>query len=150
MTTEQYLKKIELYDKIVLNKKREIEELRAIASSVTIPPKDVNVQASGDKDKIGAIVVEIVNLEDEITSIIKKRHNIVKEIESVPDIRLYDVLEQAYVQCKEIKEIEIVNAKSDRHKKRLLVKARTLFESMYGDQYLNKCLEVSYNVHKRH
>lgn len=136
MTTEQYLKKIELYDKIVLNKKREIEELRAIASSVTIPPKDVNVQASGDKDKIGAIVVEIVNLEDEITSIIKKRHNIVKEIESVPDSRLYDVLEQAYVQCKEIKEIEIVNAKSDRHKKRLLVKARTLFESMYGDQYL--------------
>lgn len=136
MTTDQYLSKIERYDRLIANKICEIDSLRSLATSTTIPPKDVNVQSSGDKDKMGAIVTEIVTVEDEISAIIKKRSVIVKQIEGIQNTKWYDTLIQVYEQHKTVTEVEIANVKSYRHKKRLLDDARKEFEKLYGEGYL--------------
>ena len=65
MQTREYLSQIVRFDRMIENRKMEIEQLRSIATSTTIPHKDVNVKSSSDKDKMGNTVVKIVELEKE-------------------------------------------------------------------------------------
>lgn len=63
MTTKTYLEQIERLDRMIQNKLSEISQLKHIAMSITIEPKEVNVQVSSDKDKIGTAIAKIIDLE---------------------------------------------------------------------------------------
>lgn len=136
MQTREYLSQIVRFDRMIENRKMEIEQLRSIATSTTIPPKDVNVKSSSDKDKMGNTVVKIVELEKETSVIISKRSKILRQIENIPDAKMYEVLYQKFVDNKPNKEIKLENITSVRRVQQILNDALTKFESMYGEQYL--------------
>lgn len=136
MQTREYLSQIVRFDRMIENRKMEIEQLRSIATSTTIPPKDVNVKSSSDKDKMGNTVVKIVELEKETSVIISQRSKILRQIENVPDAKMYEVLYQKFVDNKPNKEIKLENITSVRRVQQILNDALKKFESMYGEQYL--------------
>lgn len=136
MQTREYLSQIVRFDRMIENRKMEIEQLRSIATSTTIPPKDVNVKSSSDKDKMGNIVVKIVELEKETSVIISQRSKILLQIENIPDAKMYEVLYQKFVDNKPNKEIKLENITSVRRVQQILNDALAKFESMYGYQYL--------------
>lgn len=136
MQTREYLSQIVRFDRMIENRKMEIEQLRSIATSTTIPPKDVNVKSSSDKDKMGNTVVKIVDLEKETSVIISQRSKILRQIENIPDAKMYEVLYQKFVDNKPNKEIKLENITSVRRVQQILNDALAKFESMYGYQYL--------------
>lgn len=136
MQTREYLSQIVRFDRMIENRKMEIEQLRSIATSTTIPPKDVNVKSSSDKDKMGNTVVKIVELEKETSVIISQRSKILRQIENIPDAKMYEVLYQKFVDNKPNKEIKLENITSVRRVQQILNDALAKFESMYGHQYL--------------
>lgn len=136
MQTREYLSQIVRFDRMIENRKMEIEQLRSIATSTTIPPKDVNVKRSSDKDKMGNTVVKIVELEKETSVIISQRSKILRQIENIPDAKMYEVLYQKFVDNKPNKEIKLENITSVRRVQQILNDALAKFESMYGYQYL--------------
>ncbi len=136
MQTREYLSQIVRFDRMIENRKMEIEQLRSIATSTTIPPKDVNVKSSSDKDKMGNTVVKIVELEKETSVIISQRSKILRQIENIPDAKMYEVLYQKFVDNKPNKEIKLENITSVRRVQQILNDALAKFESMYGYQYL--------------
>lgn len=136
MQTREYLSQIVRFDRMIENRKMEIEQLRSIATSTTIPPKDVNVKSSSDKDKMGNTVVKIVELEKETSVIISQRSKILRQIENIPDAKMYEVLYQKFVDNKTNKEIKLENITSVRRVQQILNDALAKFESMYGYQYL--------------
>ena len=136
MKTREYLSQIVRFDRMIENRKMEIEQLRSIATSTTIPHKDVNVKSSSDKDKMGNTVVKIVELEKETSVIISQRSKILRQIENIPDAKMYEVLYQKFVDNKPNKEIKLENITSVRRVQQILNDALAKFESMYGYQYL--------------
>lgn len=137
METREYLGLIIRYDRMVENKLLDIEKMRTMVTSTSVSQKDVNVQTSTDKDKLGSIVTRIVQLEKETDDLIDKRFDIVRKIEKMPDLNEYDVLIQRYVQKKQIKEMELDNISTYKQKLRFLKKAEKSFEEMYGNEYLS-------------
>jgi hypothetical protein len=107
-----------------------------MVTSTSVSQKDVNVQTSTDKDKLGSIVTKIVQLEKETDELIDKRFDIVRKIEKMPNLNEYDVLIQKYVLKKQIKELELDNASTYKQKLRFLKKAEKSFEELYGKEYL--------------
>lgn len=82
METREYLGLIIRYDRMVENKLLDIEKMRTMVTSTSVSQKDVNVQTSTDKDKLGSIVTKIVQLEKETDELIDKRFDIVRKIEN--------------------------------------------------------------------
>ena len=136
METREYLGLIIRYDRMVENKLLDIEKMRTMVTSTSVSQKDVNVQTSTDKDKIGSIVTKIVQLEKETDELFDKRFDIVRKIQKMPNLNEYDVLIQKYVLKKQIKELELDNASTYKQKLRFLKKAEKSFEELYGKEYL--------------
>lgn len=136
MTTKCYLSQVERLEKMIQNKLGEIHLLKIMACNVTVSNGNERVQTSGDKDKIGSVVSKIIDMENEVVSMIDKRCNIVLQIESIQNTDLYDVLAKRYILGKSNKEIAIERKESDRHITRLFEMAHEEFERNYGEKYM--------------
>lgn len=136
MDTKQYLSKIRYYDRMIRNKFEEMNQIKGLSLSLSVPTDKEKVQSSGDKDKIGKSISIAVDLENEIEEIIKKRAYIVTQISQMEDADYYDVLAQKYILGKIPKEIFLEDVKSERQVKRILVDALKAFEKKYGSEYL--------------
>lgn len=136
MTTKNYLGQIERFEKMVQNKLSEINQLKTMACSVTVPAGNERVQTSSDKDKVGTIVSRIADLEKEVDSMIEKRCMIVKQIESIEDTDIYDVLAKRYILKKDLKVIAVERGVSFRYMGSVHSNALKMFEKKYGMHYL--------------
>jgi hypothetical protein len=137
LTTQEYLWQIQRFERMITNKLDEIHKLRMILSGTSsIGNLTEKVQTSGNKDRIGSSVVKIVDMENEVDELIGKRYEIVRQIESLPDTQMYDVLAQRYVSGREMKSIQLCGVDSLRQVKRIHAKALCCFEKMYGELYL--------------
>lgn len=136
MDTKQYLSKIRYYDRMIRNKFEEMNQIKGLSLSLSVPTDKEKVQSSGDKDKIGKSISIAVDLENEIEEIIKKRAYIVTQISQMEDADYYDVLAQKYILGKIPKEIFLEDVKSERQVKRILGDALKAFEKKYGSEYL--------------
>ena len=136
METKQYLSKIRYYDRMIRNKFEEMNQIKGLSLSLSVPTDKEKVQSSGDKDKIGKSISIAVDLENEIEEIIKKRAYIVTQISQMEDADYYDVLAQKYILGKIPKEIFLEDVKSERQVKRILGDALKAFEKKYGSEYL--------------
>jgi hypothetical protein len=137
LTTQEYLWQIQRFERMITNKFDEIHKLRMILSGTSsIGNLTEKVQTSGNKDRIGSSVVKIVDMENEIDELIDKRYEIVRQIESLPDTQMYDVLAQRYVSGREMKSIQLCGVDSLRQVKRIHAKALDCFEKTYGELYL--------------
>lgn len=135
MTTKEYLSQIQRMNDTIKNKIAEIEQLKAIATNATVKSNGERVQSSGDKDKIGSAVADIVDTENELRTVIAKRRAIIKQIESIQNSDYYNILTKRYVLGKFFKEISADQHKTVRHVGRIHDKALREFEKMYGYLY---------------
>lgn len=72
MRAKAFLQEIRRLDRKIENRKMEIESLYELTSSITVAPKDVNVQSGGDQDRLGSTVARIVDLQNEIAADIER------------------------------------------------------------------------------
>lgn len=140
METKEYLNQIVRYEKQIQNKLSEISRLRALASGISIKNDGDRVQTSSSKDKISGIVAKIVDLENELDFIIDKRSLIVSQIEKMGDTDSYDALAKVYILGKDLKVVAIESNFSYRHFLRVYNNAIQEFETLYGNEYLEKSL----------
>ena len=141
MTTKEYLRQIERVNLVIEDKITEIESLRGIASRLNGNPETERVQTSVVKDKIGDIVSEIVDKEEELKTVmsehIKKKAIIVKQIEGISNNTFYKILTRKYIRFDTLSHIADEMGYSKRQIDRLHGKALLNFESIYGETYLD-------------
>lgn len=140
MNTVTYLKQIDRLNRMIQNKLSEIDQLQQMAISITIAPKEVNVKASSDKDKMGNAVAKIVDLESEVNSLVNeyiaKRKQIIQQIDSIKDVNMYHVLAERYIVGKSLNVISVEMNYSYKQIKRIYNSALLEFEKLYGSEYL--------------
>ena len=112
MTADEFLKQIERYDRLIDCKLSELYRYKCLVTSVTVPTDREAVQTSGISDKVGNIVAKIVDLEDEIDTIIDEyidtRKRCINVIEMIRDQPLqYTIIHKHYVQYKTYAEIAV-------------------------------------------
>lgn len=120
---------------MIKNKLSELAELKAMAYSVTVSNDGERVQTSGDKDKIGAVMSKIVDMENEVDNLVDRRSNIVRMIDEMENETYYDMLTQIYVLKKDLKAIAVEKKHTYRHVQRLRDSAIEEFERLYGKLY---------------
>ncbi len=140
MTTKSYLEQIERLDRMIQNKLSEIEQLKHIATLITIAPKEVNVQISSDKDRMGSAVAKLIDLENEtdrlVDEYIDKRKRIIEQIDSIKDTNMYHVLSERYISRKDLSVIAVEMGYSFKQICRIHGNALAEFERIYGEKYL--------------
>lgn len=110
MTAEEFLRQIERYDRLIDCKISELCRYKCLVTSVTVPTDREAVQTSGVSDKVGNMVAKIVDLENEIDTIIDEyidiRRTCIGVIEMLKDKPLqYAIIHKHYVQYKSYAEI---------------------------------------------
>lgn len=140
MNTKQYLSQIERLDKMIQNKLAEIYQLKTMACSVTVSNNGERVQSSGDKDRLGSVVAKIVDLENEVNSLVdsftEKRKHIIQQIDSMDNLDYYQILSMRYVSRLTFEEIAKNTYWSIRKVFSVHGKALLEFEELYGSEYL--------------
>ena len=140
METKQYLGQIKRLDRMIQNKLSEIYQLKTMACSITIEPKEDKIQTSSDKDRMGSTVVKIVDLENEVDSLVDelvdKRKKIIEQIDNMDNDDYYHVLTERYVLKKTFNEIAQGESWGSRQVYRVHDKAIVEFERIYGEEYL--------------
>lgn len=140
MKTQDYLKQIERLDRMIQNKLAEISQLKHMATSITIEPKEVNIQTSSDKDRIGNAIAKLVDLENEtdklVNDYIDKRKHIIEQIDGIKDTNMYHVLSERYIARKDLGVIAVEMGYSFKQICRIHGNALAEFENKYGHEYL--------------
>lgn len=140
MTTKSYLEQVERLNRMIQNKLSEINQLKHIAMSITNEQKEINVQTSSDKDKMGTAVAKLVDLEREtdklVDDYINKRKRIIEQVDSISDTNMYHVLSERYISRKELSVIAVEMGYSFKQVCRIHGNALEEFEKLYGDEYL--------------
>ncbi len=106
---KKYLEEIERYNSVIENKLAEIDQLKSLATSITTATSDTPVQSSGNNDRIGKIVADIVDKENELQKITDKlvdeKNERIKIIEQLEDRLQYNILHKRYLQLMEFEDI---------------------------------------------
>ena len=139
METKQYLSQISRLDRMIKNKISEISQLRELLMSVSAVSVDEKVQTSPNFDKIGSSFCKISEMEDNLNLLIdeyvKKKNEIISQIESIEDEISYEILFARYIEKKTFEKIADEMMYSWRQIIRLHGKALQEFEKMYGKTY---------------
>ena len=141
MTTKEYLQQIGKLNKMINNKMVELAQMKEMAYSIKTMNTDEHVMSSSDPDRIGCAYVKIEEMEQKIDKMIDdyvdKKEKIIKQIESIEDENLYDVLFLKYIAKKRFEDIAVEIEKSWRQTIRLHGAALKRFEEKYGNEYLS-------------
>lgn len=107
--TKRYLSQVYALNCRIENKKSERDQLRELSTSVSSFANTERVQTSSNQDKMGDTAAKIVDLETEITATIveylSKKEEVIKTIESVENINMYNLLYKRYVEGKSLTSI---------------------------------------------
>ena len=140
METKQYLSQISRLDRMIKNKISEISQLRELLMSVSAVSVDEKVQTSPNFDKIGNSCCKISEMEEKLNILIdeyvKKKNEIIAQIENIEDEISYEILFARYIEKKTFERIATDINYSFRNTTRLHGKALKLFEQQYGKIYL--------------
>lgn len=96
MKAKEYLKQIQKYDRMILNKMQEKEQWLAVATGMTGSVDCERVKASFNQKKMENAVINSTYLDDEIENMTRKKKEIISLIEKLPVLE-YDVLFKIYV-----------------------------------------------------
>lgn len=140
MTTKQYLNQVKRFDVLIENKASEIEQLRSMATSITVATDTERVQTSGDKDRVGSLVAKIIDKENELNYLIdeyyESKNLIMAQIENM-ETNYYQLLFYKYVNGYTFEVISEKMYYSIQHIKRMSNLALAEFEKKYGHTYLD-------------
>lgn len=100
MRAKDYLKNIRRIDRIISDKRDEIERLRELVTSISVPMGE-KVQTSSTGDKQERMIIDYLTqsyeLEDEIIRLSKERLEALRTIELLNDPAEYAVIYDCYV-----------------------------------------------------
>ena len=110
MKAKEYLKQIEILDKKINNRIRELYEIKSRTLGLKAISYDkVSVQGSGAADKMAEQVARWIDIEKEINRLtdrlINEKHKIIGEIERLSDPRHIELLMMRYVECMTFEDI---------------------------------------------
>lgn len=101
MRAKEFLSQIKKLDRMIVNKRIEIRQLKELANNSTGDMTGEKVQSSGNPQRIAEAIVKYVDLEREIFQDINKlmdaRRDVIGVIEQLPTTE-YDILHKLYVQ----------------------------------------------------
>lgn len=137
MTTDEYLDQVSRLSLAIENTLQDIQRLKDMATSITAPMDKERVQSSGTSDMVAKNVAEYVTLQqsENLKSCTELRNRIIRQINSMPNKRDYNILYKRYVL-----EIPISQIADALHIDRSLVykdlhRALANFERIYGATY---------------
>lgn len=135
MSAKEYLLSIKQLERAIKLKKEEIEELRTLATSITVKTGEEPVQTSGTSDKVGNIVAKIVDLqrelEDSVIAFLDKRDECIDLMGKMKNIEEYELLYRRYIQDMKWEEVGNVMGYSDVYVRGALhLNALTNFENI--------------------
>lgn len=139
MTVEQYLNKINYYDRVIANKTFDYNRLAELTKGLSAPASDKEkVSSSSGGDSLSKGVVELIEIENEIHSLINARKFIISQIETL-GVSSYEVLYHKFVKGETGKEIMVALNYSSRSTYNLkLQKALDEFDKLYNNIYKDK------------
>ena len=137
MTTVKYLEQAKRFEFMIQNKSNEVERFKAMATSITVAPKEDVIQSSGDKDKIGTLMAKVIDLENEVRVLTESRDKIIKQIESISDADMYQIMYLKYIEDLSFSEIGRMIHYQKSSVVNKLKNALVIFEEKYGSQYLD-------------
>lgn len=142
METKQYLGQISRLDRMIKNKISEISQLRELSMSISAITIEEKVQTSPNFDKIGNSCCKISEMEEKLNILIdeyvKKKNEIISQIENIEDEISYEILFARYIEKKTFERIATDINYSFRNTTRLHGKALRIFEEKYGKFYLKQ------------
>lgn len=143
MTTRKYLRQIERYDRLIRNKRTEIERLDALLKTIPALPYDQDkVMSSGSKEKMADDIVRLLDEKEQLSKLFdeysRKRSHIIEQIEGMTDNRYLIILSLVYLEYKELWEIPNETNYTYSYVKNLHGKALRDFEKRYGQEYLKR------------
>ena len=142
METKQYLGQISRLDRMIKNKISEISQLRELSMSISAITIEEKVQTSPNFDKIGNSCCKISEMEEKLNILIdeyvKKKNEIISQIENIEDEISYEILFARYIEKKTFERIATDINYSFRNTTRLHGKALRIFEEKYGKIYLKQ------------
>lgn len=104
MTVKERMQQINIANRMIENKREEIQRLHDLATRVTISVNNDRVQSSGSDDKMADIICSAtdleVELEKDISDLINLRRQIMQEIDALENIDMIDLMYKRYFQCK--------------------------------------------------
>lgn len=140
MQTKEYLQQISKLNKMINNKLIELAQMKEMAYSIKGIVRDANVMSFSDPDKTGCAYTKIEEMEQEINSMIDNyidiKEKIIKQIDSIEEENLYNILFLRYIEKKRFEDIAVEIDKSWRQTIRLHGTALKKFEEKYGKEYL--------------
>lgn len=141
MKTEYYLGQIKRYEYMVEDKLEEIERLRAMCTSLSVPTDKDNIKKSSSQDKLAEAVAKIVDLQSEtnnlVDELIKQRCRIINQIDALGETKEYRFLTNRYVLGMKMKDIMAKMGYSVDGLNTLRKKSLKTFEKYYGNEYKN-------------
>ena len=142
METKQYLGQISRLDRMIKNKISEISQLRELSMSISAITIEEKVQTTPNFDKIGNSCCKISEMEEKLNILIdeyvKKKNEIISQIENIEDETSYEILFARYIEKKTFERIATDINYSFRNTTRLHGKALRIFEEKYGKFYLKQ------------
>ncbi len=115
MKAKEFLEQVEKYDTMIENKRIEMMQWHAIATSTTAHSDDVRVQTSGNPHKMENAADRAMEIQREINVLINKMINSKLEIiETIEKLNAteYDVLHKIYIQRKTLDDVADVKHKT--------------------------------------
>ncbi len=102
MNAKQFLKSVRKLDLKIENKQMEIESLYSMLESVTVAPKEINVQTTLKIDKDSETIAKIVDLksalEKEVQEFLKIKFQTIFLIDQLEDDEHVNILMKRYIQ----------------------------------------------------
>lgn len=109
MYAKTYLQEIRKLDRKIENKQMELEHLRTLLESVTPKLKEVNVQSSLEKDRMGDNIIKIIEFQDEINKdidrLIDRKLEAMRLINKLEDDDSINLLIRRYIAYEEWEDI---------------------------------------------
>ena len=119
MTAKEYLRQIGTLDAKINRRMKQVEELKALATSTgSLTPGD-KVQSSPSGDKMSGIVIKWIDMEHEVTAMIDElidlKNQIIGEIHQLDDVRYIRILEMRYIDQETFEQIAVTMHRDIRH-----------------------------------
>ena len=119
MTAKEYLRQIGTLDAKINRRMKQVEELKALATSTgSLTPGD-RVQSSPSGDKMSSIVIRWIDMEHEVTAMIDElidlKNQIIGEIHQLDDVRYIRILEMRYIDQETFEQIAVTMHMDIRH-----------------------------------
>lgn len=141
MTAKEYLSRIIILKQRITSRIDELNEMRAMAVSISVSTDREYVQSSGSGDAICNAVANIVNAEKQLAEVIsqymQEREEAKNRIEKMDDETLREILYLRYISGKSLSAVAETMHYSDRQIIRLHGEALSKFEKDNKD--VTKC-----------